>query len=73
MPPKPIRQINQDVPGTFLSIFLLDYSPHNLAALLDSIYQQTQIKNFEIILCDDIGDESTWTPATSTPENTPAP
>lgn len=60
MPPKPIRQINQDVPGTFLSIFLLDYSPHNLAALLDSIYQQTQIKNFEIILCDDIGDESTW-------------
>lgn len=60
MPPKSIREVNQDVPGTFLSIFLIDYSPHNLAALLDSIYQQTQIRNFEIILCDDIGDETTW-------------
>lgn len=54
------HKVSKDFPGTFLSILLIDYSPSNLSTLLDGIFRQDLIGSFEIILCDDIGDSTTW-------------
>jgi glycosyltransferase involved in cell wall biosynthesis len=60
MPSPKTAKNDENFSGTLLSILLIDYAPQHFEKLLDQIFEQKQIDNFEIILCDNALDNSIW-------------
>lgn len=56
----PSAKDRKNTASVLLSIFVMDYVPKNLASLLDGIFRQETIGNFEILLCDNTADHETW-------------